>query len=186
MAGAASALEISYQLHPPDKKDWKKLAEVYFYLGVPLKGIRCLKKTLSKSPKPEELDRLAEAYIEAQRPDEALRYINLAIRKEPTFKRYVRKAKVLYGNSKCKAALGPIKAALALKPDDGFANLLLGFCAWETGQIRVAQEAFSKAKKHNKYRSQAEDALSAIKTMNSLSEEPSFPTRGSPTVLFQR
>ena len=164
--GGASAFEISYGLRPPKKGGWKGLADIYFYIDAPLKAVRCLEKAFGNRPSPKECDKLAKGYAEAHRLEKAIHYLNLAIKKKPSATRYLEMGKLYYQNGLWEKAIGVLRKSIVLEPDNGLANLLLGFCAWETGNVSLSRKAFTEAKKDKHYRSQANNALESIKEIS--------------------
>ena len=164
--GGASAFEISYSLRPPKRGKWKELANIYYYIGVPLKAVRCLEKAFGNRPTPKECDELAKGYAEAHRMERAIYYLDLAARVKPSAARYLEMGKLYYQNGLWKKAMGVLKKCITLEQHNGFANLLLGFCAWETGNISLARKAFTEAERDKRYRSQANVALESIKEIS--------------------
>jgi tetratricopeptide (TPR) repeat protein len=163
--GAASALEIAYEMDPPDKSAWKELANLYFHLNIPHQGVRCLEKAYGSNPASEECDELAGRYAQASRPERAIHYLNLAIRQEPSVSRYLKKGELYYRRGLWREAIDALKMCLDLDPDNGLAQILLGFSAWELGDHSLAEQAFTRAANDEHYRSEALEALEAMEAL---------------------
>ncbi|MBW1712214.1 MAG: tetratricopeptide repeat protein [Deltaproteobacteria bacterium] len=156
---AAAALEVAYALKPPQAGAWKNLADVYFYLNVPLRGVRALQKAYGPRPSAQECDQLAQWLVRAGRLEEALSYLDLALRKEPTAQRHLEKGRLLYQNGRYGRAVAALQAAVSLEPDLYSAQLLLGLSALEIEMIPLAQKALTAAARSDKHRNQAQAAL---------------------------
>ncbi len=159
---AAAALEIAHALKPPRPEEWRALADVYFYLRAPLKGVWALKKAFGPEPTPAQCQELAVWLLEADRVDEALSYLERAISEKPTARLYLAKGQALYERGRYDEAIEPLEAAVRLKPDLHLANLLLGLSALEAGQLDLARKALERAAESKKHRAQARAALEVL------------------------
>ncbi len=168
--GAASALEIAYRLKPPPARRWKELADIYLYIGVPLKAARCLERAYGVNPFPKQLDEIARAYAMAHRAKDAVNYYLKAIEKEPTASRYLEIAKLYYRNGMWKKAVVALERSIKLNPRNGLAHLLLGYCAWQLDNKKLAVRELNAASKHKRYRQQAQMALNIIKETEDLGQ----------------
>lgn len=161
--GAASALEIAYQIEAPDKADWEALADIYFYLNAPVKAARTLKKAYGKDLSARECERLARAYEQAGSLARAVKYLDGAIQKAPTGSRYLEKGKLLYRHGRWKQAVSPLQSAIKHGADPAYARLLLGYCGLEVRDFDLAKAAFSALVGHGRYGEEAKMALEGIK-----------------------
>lgn len=161
--GAAGALEVLCEIGPGTRKDREELANLYFYLNIPLKGARALEKAYGPGPGPGECEKLSRAYAQAQRPDKAIHYLDMAIRQERTSARLLEKGKLHYERGQWDAAITSLRESLRMNPENRFARLLLGYCAMEKGDITLARESFLKASEGKKYRKEALSALEILK-----------------------
>ncbi len=165
--GTASSLEIAYRIDPPKGKQWKDLANIYFYVGIPLKAARCLTKAYGVNPSPRQLDEIAGAYARAHRLKDAVNYFEEAIKIKPTGTRYLEIAKLYYRNGMWEDAKKMLHKSITLNPRNGLAHLLLGYCSWQTDDTSMAIRELRKASKYRHYREQALTALDIIEeTLN--------------------
>ena len=168
--GAASALEIAYRLKPPPARRWKELADIYLYIGIPLKAVRCLERAYGVNPSPKQLDEIAKAYAMAHRVKDAVTYYLKAIKKEPSGSGYLEIAKLYYRNGMWKKAVAALERSIKLNPRNGLAHLLLGYCAWQLDNKKLAVRELNAASKHKRYRQQAQMALNIIKETEDLGQ----------------
>jgi tetratricopeptide (TPR) repeat protein len=164
-AQAVSALEIAYKLKPPTPEEWQELARIYFYLNIPLKAAKALEKAYGPDPNPKECDELARGFAQANRLDKAIYYLDLALQKEPTSKRYLEKGQIYYSHGQWVEAARAYENALHLDQKNGLAYFMLGLCAMEMEDFSQAQKAFSQAARYSKYKDQAEAFLAALKDL---------------------
>lgn len=158
----ASALQISYEINQPKPSEWENLSDIYLYLNAPLKANACIIRAYEKNLKVEHYKKLSHSYARALRYNKAIRYINLAIKNEPTAENYRIRAKFYYKNQQFKEALNSFKIAVDKNPKDSWSWLMIGFCAMEIDQWKLAHKAFSIASKSKKYDSWAQPALSLV------------------------
>ncbi len=164
--GAAGTLEILFKIRPPVKKELEDLANLFFYLNFPLKGARCLEKAYGPAPSPRQCDKISKAFIQAQRPDKALHYLDLAIRQERLYARVLEKGKLYYSRGRWDDAASVLRECVRTWPDRGFAHLLLGYCAMEKEDFTLARTSFLNASKEKEYR---DKALSALRLLEAVS-----------------
>ncbi len=160
---AAGSLEVAYRLDPPEAGRWKELAELYLYMGVPLKAARCLEKAYAPYPSPRQLDEIARAYARANRLKKAVSCYENALKKEPKEARYLEVAKLYYQNGMWKEAAEMLKKCIQIDRANGFAHLLLGYCAWQLNDVGLAMKELSEASKCKRYRHQALTARDMLK-----------------------
>ncbi|WP_457572218.1 tetratricopeptide repeat protein [Desulfovulcanus sp.] len=164
-AQAVSALEVAYKFKPPTPKEWLEIANIYFYLNVPLKAARALEKAYGVAPNPKECEELARGFAQANRLDKAIHYLDLALQKEPTSRRYLEKGQIYYSHGQWAKAARAFQNALHMDQKNGLAHFMLGLCAMEMEDLSLAQKAFSQASKYSKYKDQAEAFLAALKDL---------------------
>jgi len=160
---AVSALEVAYKLKSPTSKEWLELANIYSYLNLPLKAAKALEKAYGSSPEPKKCDELAKEFALARRLDKAIYYLDLALQKEPTGRRYLEKGKVYYSYGKWAEAAREFQNALSIEPKNGLAHFMLGVCAMEMENFSMAKKAFLEASKDSRYKVQARSFLAALK-----------------------
>jgi tetratricopeptide (TPR) repeat protein len=159
---AASALHIAYEIHPPEPSAWDNLADIYFYLNAPLKASTCITRAYGENLNVEQCEKLARAYAQALRYDQAVRCIDRAIEQEPTAERYQTRARFYYKNRQFQEALASFEKAVEKEPKDAWSRLMMGFCAMEMDRWELAHKAFSAAAKSKQYGSWAQSALALV------------------------
>lgn len=164
--GAATALEILYELKSPAPKESEELANLYFHLNAPMKAARCLEKAYGRNPGPEACDKLFKAYAQAQRLDMALRYLDAAILQGRTSERLLEKGKLYYERGRWDQAIKALRECVqAAGSNNDFAHLLMGYCALEKEDFTLARQSFLKASQGTKYKQKALSALEALESM---------------------
>jgi len=159
---AASALEILYRIEAPSKKELEELANLYFQINLPLKALRSLQKAYGKNLNVRECEMLFKASVQAQRVDEAVHYLDMAVQMEPGASWLLEKGKLFYQRGDWNKAIQSFQACLKINPSHELCNLLLGYCAVEKEDFSLARKAFSTASKGTSYRQEATAALNAL------------------------
>jgi len=159
---AAAALEAAYALKPPKAAEWKNLADIYFYLRAPQKGVAALRKALGEKQGFEENRNLARWLIEAGRLEEALKYYDLALAQKAEVELIMEKGRALFDHGRHAEAASCFKRVVQISPEDGQAQLLLGLSALESGDLDTARRALAKAAESKNHRTQAKAALEGL------------------------
>ncbi|MCP4353261.1 MAG: tetratricopeptide repeat protein [Desulfobacterales bacterium] len=163
--GAAGNLEILYKIRAPEQNELEELANLYFYLNFPLKGIRCLEKAYGSAPDPEQCEKISKAYIQAQQLDKAVIYLNMAIKQDRSYERLLKKGKLYYKWGRWDDAVKSLRECIRARPDSEFAHLLLGYSALEKEDFILARKSLLKVSKGTKYRNEASSALRVLNDM---------------------
>jgi len=172
---AVASLEIASRLRG-GKEEKRELAQLYLGLNVPLKAARYYEEIYGSDPDPSACDRIATFYLAAHKIEEALAFIDLAIKKEPTAERFLRKGEILYKERRYEEAYQALKEATS-RGGGGYASLLMGYCAWKMGWFQKAREAFLEAASYPGYKKRAQEALRIIAGKEGRSSEG--PLKGS-------
>lgn len=156
---AAAALEVALRFRD-ERKVREELAHLYQSAGLWVKAAKALER-LHSDPSAEVCDRIASLYLMAGRTTEALKYLDLALSKDPTRGRFLRKGEILYRLRRYREAYDAFKLA-ASSGDDGYAHLMMGYCAWHLNDLKKAEEAFRRAANRPSYQREAQQALKAV------------------------
>jgi len=166
---AVASLEIASRLRG-GREEKKELAQLYLGLNIPLKAARYYEEIYGSDPDPSACDRIATFYLAAHKIEEALAFIDLAIKKEPTAERFLRKGEILYKEKRYEEAYQALKEA-TLRGEAGYASLLMGYCAWKMGWLQEAKKAFLEAASYPEYKKRAQEALRVIAEKEGRSSE---------------
>ena len=166
---AVASLEIASRLRG-GREEKKELAQLYLGLNIPLKAARYYEEIYGSDPDPSACDRIATFYLAAHKIEEAFAFIDLAIKKEPTAERFLRKGEILYKEKRYKEAYQALKEA-TLRGEAGYASLLMGYCAWKMGWLQEAKKAFLEATSYPEYKKRAQEALRVIAEKEGRSSE---------------
>ncbi len=168
---AASILEIVHSLFPATKDDLKQLANLYLYIDDPEKAANILEKVYGNNPDSNACERLAQLYFRSLHYKKALSFINKALEKETTAKRYFMQGEFYYRNRQYNKALQAYQESVRLDPEQGKTYLFLGFAANEVGELQLAKKAFQKASRFDKYKTWAKANVSSIEELLALKSE---------------
>ena len=169
---AASALEIAYRLEDAKKNEWLELSDLYLYLNAPLMSIRCMESAYDGQIPVERKIKIAKTYARTERFKEAIKYLNMAVEKNPTAELYYQKGRIFYDAMRYKEAIEALELCTNLDPNYGQAHILAGFAAWNLSAWEKSRSCFAKATTLPKYRDQANDAVKVLDDlMAALSEK---------------
>ena len=164
---AAAALHVAYRLNPPNPGDWKRLGDLYRLSGVPIKAVDAYEKAFGPLPGANDLDLLAETYIEGRRIKKALAAAERAVRLKPTAKRWARLGDLCLKCRECRKAKSAFQQAARIDDKGGLMSLKEGYAAWQLREMACAKDAFQKALQHAEPKSdtalKASHALAAIR-----------------------
>ena len=159
---AASALEIAHRLEGAKKGDWLELSELYLYLNAPLMAIRCMEFAYPAKMPEKRKAKIAATYARTLRFEEAMKYLDEALREKPSADLLFEKGRVLYDAMRYEEAIVALEQCSKMDPQYGQAYILAGFAAWNMKQWEQARSAFVKASVLPKFRDQANDAVGVL------------------------
>jgi tetratricopeptide (TPR) repeat protein len=163
LLGAASALELAYDLDQPEKKKWRDLASMYAAAGVPLMAVQAMQRGLEESPQPGHCWRMGRLYAQALRIDHAVQWMDKALSRKDNPEWHLEKADLLYAHEqydRCREAA--IRAAESSSGLRGRAWLLAGYAAWQAQDWIQAKEAFSRARQVEETAARAAACLQTV------------------------
>ncbi len=168
-----SDLEIAFRIEAPKKqRQWRNLGELYRYVRAPLMEARSWKAAYRDEDDPEGYTRIAKAYEDALRYDEAIQTLNEGIEKNPgSADLLFQKGLLLYHAVRFREAIEAFKKCVKLDPKRGEAYTLIGFSAWSLKDWDEARSAFAKASRIPKYRTQANSAMEALDKLIEIRDE---------------
>jgi tetratricopeptide (TPR) repeat protein len=159
--GGTSALEIQYHIKDPENKDsWRTLTELYTYLNVPLRAAEDLPKSFEDNAGDSQYIKVAQAYANAYRVDEAVAYLDGLIAKKPSSTLMLEKGLLLFNARRNEEAIKALDECIEFAPETGYAYMLKGFAAWDLMDWDTAREAFQGALNIPDYKAQAKNAMS--------------------------
>lgn len=159
---AAAALDVAYRIEPPAPSDWGDLADLYLYVNAPLKAADCIRRGYGDNAGVEEYEKLAQAHARALRYEKAATFIDKAIEKAPTAKRYKMRAHFYYKDRRFQEALASFEKAVEQDSKDEWSRLMMGFCAMSVDNYELAHRAFSDAVESEEYGAWAKSALAMV------------------------
>jgi len=167
-----SDLEIAYRIEAPRRqRQWGNLGELYRYVRAPLMEARCYEEAYKGDDGPEGYIRIAKAYEDALRYDEAVKILDEGIKKNPSADLYFEKGQLLYNAARFSEAVEAFEECVKLDRKRGDAYTIMGFAAWSLQNWDKARTAFADASRIPKYRAQANSAIEALKPLIELRDE---------------
>ena len=171
MAGT-SDLEIAYRIEAPKRqRQWGNLGELYRYVRAPLMEARCYEEAYKGDNDPKGYIRIARAYEDALRYDEAVKTLDEGIKKNPSADLFFEKGQLLYHAARFREAIEALKECVKLDRKRGDAYTIMGFSAWSLKNWDQARTAFADASRIPKYKVQANSAIEALKPLIELRDE---------------
>lgn len=159
-----SDLEIAYRIEEPKRQNqWGNLGELYRYVRAPLMEARCMEKAYEGNDEPKGYIRIAKAYEDALRYDEALKTLNEGIKKNPgSADLLFEKGLLLYHAMRFREAIEAFRECVKLDRKRGEAYTLMGFAAWSMKDWDGARSAFADASRIPKFSAQAKGAIESL------------------------
>lgn len=168
-----SDLEIAYRIEAPRRQNqWGNLGELYRYVRAPLMEARSMEKAYKDNNEPKGFVRIAKAYENALRYDEALKTLNEGIKKNPNSADLLfEKGLLLYHAVRFREAIKAFRECVKLDRKRGEAYTLMGFAAWSLKNWDEARSAFADASRIPKYRAQANSAMDSLDKLIEIRDE---------------
>ncbi len=159
---AAVALTIYSYLKPLTREERVLLGDLFATIEVPLLACIHYEQAFASGASPEEYERLASAYLSAHRPVQARQTLAEALKKEPTSMLWSLVGDLNYMEEDFEGAYHAFQDSARLDPQDGRAYLMMGYCALQLDNKKLAAEALEKAKGFPKQRRVAEEILTRV------------------------
>jgi tetratricopeptide (TPR) repeat protein len=167
-----SDMEIAYRIEAPKRqKQWGNLGELYRYVRAPLMEARCYQEAYKGDDDPKGYIRIAKAYEDALRYDEAIKTLDEGIRKNPSADLLFEKGQLLYRAARFKEAIEALKECVKLDRKRGDAYTIMGFSAWMLKDWDEARTAFANASRIPKYKAQSNSYIEALKPLIEIRDE---------------
>lgn len=146
-ASAAADLKVALGLEPGRPDDRRLLAQLYQSAGAPLAAAGQYRRLWGDKPTGQQLDRLAQLYIQGRRFDLAGEMLTRAVDQQPTAERYTRLAEVNLQQRDYAAARKAYLAASSLSqgPAAARSRLAAAQCALHLGRYGRAEEDYRAA-----------------------------------------
>ena len=168
-----SDLEIAYRIEEPKRQNqWRNLGELYRYVRAPLMEARSMKKAYQGDDDPKGYMRIAKAYEDALRYDDALKTLDEGIKKNPgSADLWFEKGLLLYHAVRFREAIEAFRECVNLDRKRGEAYSLMGFAAWSLKNWDEARSAFADASRIPKYSAQANGAIESLDKLIEIRDE---------------
>jgi tetratricopeptide (TPR) repeat protein len=162
---ALVALTVYSHLTPLTNEEKKLMAELASALGVPIQAVSFYEEILAEKMDPEIVKKIAESYLRLHRPKDALAWVEKGLRGASEESLLMLKGNLLYEIKNYGAAMNVFQS-IPNGQNSGQAFLMLGYSAWQAGDLEKARHAFKKASKYKKQNKTALRLLSRLEKMS--------------------
>ena len=152
------ALTVYGHLAPLTMEEKKLMAELNLTVGVPVQATRFYEEILSEAMDLKIVKKLAESYLYLHRHDEALQWVEKGLQKNVDEELLMLKGNLLYEKKKYNAAM-EVFDSIPKGTNSGHALLMLGYSAWNAGNLDKAKHAFQMATKYPQHQKTARKLL---------------------------
>jgi tetratricopeptide (TPR) repeat protein len=159
---AAVALTVYSYLTPLTREETILLGDLFATIGVPLLACIQYERALASGASPEEYERLASAYLAAHRPVQARQTLVEALKERATPTLWSLVGDMNYMEDDFEGAYHAFQESARLDPKGGRAYLMMGYCALQMDEEKLAADALEKAKGFPKQRKVAEELLTRV------------------------
>lgn len=156
------ALTVYSHLTPLTVEEKKLMAELNLSIGVPAQAALFYEDILSEKMDLSILKKLAESYLYLHRHDDALKWVEKGLQEEVDEELLILKGNVLYEIKKYDEAM-KVFESIPHGENSGQAMLMLGYAAWNAGNLDKATHAFQKASKYPEHQKTALKVLQQLK-----------------------
>jgi tetratricopeptide (TPR) repeat protein len=160
---ALTAMTIHGFLSPPTVQEKRLTADLCLAAGIPSRAAELLAEIHREEPAPELVVKLVQALEQAGRMEKALSWAETGSQAYPSNREIqMARGEILFSLRRYPDA-AQLFSSLAENDTTGRAWLMLGYCAWNSGEIPKARAAMEKAASLKTFKKQAEKALEQMR-----------------------
>ena len=150
-------------LTPLTDQERRLLADLHLQLGIPAKAAPLYETALHHKPNKRLLKNLVLAYQQLDRPEEALKKLEIYKENKNNPELLLLKGDLLYGLKKFDAAANAYRQAAGGKNKQaGRAWLMAGYAAWQAADLQGSHKAFKQASLFSRHKKAALEAMHYI------------------------
>lgn len=142
---AAVALTVTGYLRELTEDENRQLGDLYAVVGVPGLSIEAYRVALGSEPTAEGYEKLVSACLASHRNDQALAILDEALQETASSRLWSLKGDVHYLRKEYEEARIAFANVLDDEPANGRANLMVGYCSIELGQLELALDHLGRA-----------------------------------------
>jgi tetratricopeptide (TPR) repeat protein len=165
---ALIALTVYGFLDPLAEKEKKLLGDLNTALGIPIQAARFYEELVtgrSEKIDPEIIKKLAYCYTRLCQPEKAFECVEKGLNRVSDTELLMLKGQLLYEMQRYREAITVFEASTGMKKDPGRAWIMMGYAAWNVGEIQKARQAFENASQYPHHRKSAQQFLRRLKEM---------------------
>jgi tetratricopeptide (TPR) repeat protein len=164
---ALAVFEVYGHLFALSHEEKKTLADLYLMTDLPERAIQILEDLLGQTYDTDRVEKLAQGYVGANRPEGVLPWIEKGLKRHPGDARLlILKGEALFNAGKYAEAVKALKGAVNRDETHGRAWLLTGYAAWYGNDLSTAVSAMKEAAKFPGQRKQAQQALAELRVVS--------------------
>ncbi len=163
---ALAAMIIYGYLEPLNERETNLMAELSLMLGIPSKAVSHYQSLADTSSSVDIIKKIAQSYQMMNQPDEALKWIEIGLKRENSSDLMMQKANLLYELRLFDKAIEAYESVIRKNNGDtGLAWLMIGFSASQKDNLDKAATAFENASRFKKHEKTALSHLKHIRAI---------------------
>lgn len=163
---ALAAMIIYGYLQPLNERETTLMAELNLMLGIPSKAVSHYQSLADTSSSVDIIKKIAQSYQMMNQPEEALKWIEIGLKRENSSGLMMQKANLLYELRRFDKAIDAYESVIKENNgDSGLAWLMIGFAASQKDNLDKAATAFENASRFKKHEKTALSHLKHIRAI---------------------
>ncbi|MFO8085834.1 MAG: tetratricopeptide repeat protein, partial [Desulfobacterales bacterium] len=163
-SNALAAMTIYGYLKPLDEKETNLMAELNLMLGIPSVAVSYYKSLGDKASSSAVIKKIVQSYQMMNQPEEALKWVEIGLKREHSTDLVMKKANILYELGKFSQSIDAYESVIGKNNGDtGLAWLMIGFAETQNGNLNRAESAFENASKFKRHEKTAISHLQHIR-----------------------
>lgn len=159
---AVTALLAYGFLTPLSPEETSLMGDIFFALGIPDQAVKYYEMKRPGDLTPKVAKKIVQAYMRLYDYDNALVAINACLQGHDAPELMMLKGNLLFEMEQYGEAVGIFQKLIQSDHEKGKSLLMLGYAAWNVGDMHRAKAAFQEAEKHHKQRKEAQKALKQL------------------------
>jgi len=160
---AASMLTIKGYLEPLTREDARTLGDLYTAIGIPGQAASYYESSLSENAAAQDFERLASAYVSSYDFESADSTIARALEAAPSVRLYSLLGDLRLMEREYQKAYDAYSRCAEMDTTRGRPHLMMGYCAYELGQMDRAVAELERASRYGDSEKTAVDLLARIR-----------------------
>ncbi len=160
---ALAALMLYHYLTPLNRREKRLIADLNMMMGIPARAVPFYQNLLGQEKDTGMVKHLVSGYLALHQPEQALAAVEKGLRNVKNDELLMLKGRILYEMKKYEVAARIFEKAAFKKNQPGEAWLMLGYAAWNIGDLKKAKHAFQQAATFPAHKKKAKKMLVMLK-----------------------